>query len=112
VRLRLGPGPVFAYEWLTSTRRSQLYALRAGFVGSILVGMIFIWHIEHRPGQLMTIQGAAKYAEAFYSTVVSIELTMVLLAAPAATAGAICLDKGRGTLDHLLVTVLGIDAGL
>jgi hypothetical protein len=29
-----------------STRRWQLYALRGGFVGSILVGMIFIWHSE------------------------------------------------------------------
>src|SRR5262249_33007446 len=31
---------------------------------------------------------------------------LVLLAAPAATAGAICLDKSRGTLTHLLVTDL------
>ena len=30
----------------------------------------------------------------------------MLLAAPAATAGAVCLDKARGTLDHLLVTDL------
>ena len=36
----------------------------------------------------------------------SIELTLVLLAAPAATAGAICLDKARGTLDHMLATDL------
>ena len=33
-RVRLGPGPVFAYEWLTTTRRWQLYAMRAGFVAS------------------------------------------------------------------------------
>ena len=31
---------------------------------------------------------------------------MVMLAAPAATAGAICLDKARGTLLHVLVTDL------
>ena len=30
----------------------------------------------------------------------------MLLAAPAATAGAICLDKARGTLDHMLATDL------
>ena len=36
----------------------------------------------------------------------SIELTLVILAAPAATAGAICLDKARGTLDHMLTTDL------
>jgi len=28
MRLRVGPGPVFVYEWLTATRRWQLYALR------------------------------------------------------------------------------------
>ena len=109
MRLRLGPGPVFAYEWLTSTRRWQLYALRSGFVGSILVGMIFIWHNQasrDRSGQTVSIQQPARYAETFYATVVSIELTLVLLAAPAATAGAICVDKARGTLDHMLATDL------
>jgi ABC-type transport system involved in multi-copper enzyme maturation permease subunit len=54
----------------------------------------------------VSIQNAAKYAEAFYRTVVAIELTLVLFAAPAATAGAICQDKVRGTLDHLLATDL------
>ena len=34
------------------------------------------------------------------------ELALILLAAPAATAGAVCLDKARGTLDHMLVTDL------
>ena len=41
-----------------------------------------------------------------YRNVVVIELTLVLLAAPAATAGAVCLDKARGTLDHMLATDL------
>src|SRR5260370_27681798 len=48
----------------------------------------------------------ARYGESFYETVVSIELTLVLMAAPAVTAGAICLDKARGTLDHVLATDL------
>ncbi len=34
------------------------------------------------------------------------QLALVLLAAPAATAGAICLDKARGTLAHVMVTDL------
>ena len=38
--------------------------------------------------------------------VIGTQLTLVLLAAPAATAGAICLDRARGTLTHLLVTDL------
>jgi ABC-type transport system involved in multi-copper enzyme maturation permease subunit len=107
--LRLGPGPVFVYEWLTTSRRWQLYGLRAGFVGAILIGMMFVWHDSHRysnAAQTVSIQSLAQYGEELYKTIVSIELTLVLLAAPAATAGAICLDKARGTLDHMLATDL------
>jgi ABC-type transport system involved in multi-copper enzyme maturation permease subunit len=107
--VRLGPGPVFAYEWLTTTRRWQLYALRSGFVGAILIGMMFVWHNSNRvvrPGQTVSIQTMATYGENLYETIVSIELTLVILAAPAATAGAVCLDKTRGTLDHMLATDL------
>src|SRR5262249_8942858 len=34
------------------------------------------------------------------------QLALALLAAPAATAGAVCLDRARGTLAHVLVTDL------
>jgi ABC-type transport system involved in multi-copper enzyme maturation permease subunit len=107
--VHLGPGPVFAYEWLTTTRRWQLYAQRAGFVGAILIGMMFVWHHSNRlvrPGQTVSIQRLATYGENLYEAIVSIELSLVILAAPAATAGAVCLDKTRGTLDHMLATDL------
>jgi ABC-type transport system involved in multi-copper enzyme maturation permease subunit len=42
----------------------------------------------------------------FFLAVIGTQLTLVLLAAPAATAGAICLDRARGTLTHLMVTDL------
>ena len=42
VGTRLGPGPVFVYEWLTTTRRWQHYAVRAAFVSAILAGMALI----------------------------------------------------------------------
>ncbi|MFI5454328.1 MAG: hypothetical protein ACHRXM_02655 [Isosphaerales bacterium] len=106
---RVGPGPVFAYEWLTTTRRWQLYASRAGFVGVILVGMIVVWQNVNRqysPGQTVSIHTLADYGQSLFTTIVSIELTLVLLAAPAATAGAVCLDKARGGLDHMLATDL------
>jgi ABC-type transport system involved in multi-copper enzyme maturation permease subunit len=108
-KLRLGPGPVFVYEWLTTSRRWQLYGLRAAFVGAILIGMMFVWHQSRtfaNPTQAVSFQTLARYGEELYETIVSIELTLVLLAAPAATAGAICLDKARGTLDHMLATDL------
>src|SRR5262249_24458845 len=81
-------------------------ALRALFVGLILIGMWFIWSEETASGQAISIKKAASFGESIFKMVVSIELSLVLLVAPAATAGAICLDKARGTLDHMLATDL------
>jgi ABC-type transport system involved in multi-copper enzyme maturation permease subunit len=106
---RLGLGPVFVYEWLTTSRRWQFYALRVLFVGAILVGLAFIRHQMTRYGDIrdvVSLAELARYGQSIYLTIVSIELTLVLLAAPAATAGAVCLDKARGTLDHILATDL------
>ena len=102
-------GPVFAYEWLTTTRRRQFYALRALFVTAILIGMIMVWSNSNRyatPATTVSLQTLARYGESLYETVATIELTLILLVAPATTAGAICLDKARGTLDHMLATNL------
>jgi ABC-type Na+ efflux pump permease subunit len=110
VQARLGLGPVFVYEWLTTSRRWQLYASRVGFVCAILVGMIVISWARPQPttsaGKPVSLQALAKYGQALYLTIISIELTILLLLAPAATAGAICVDKMRGTLDHMLATDL------
>jgi ABC-type transport system involved in multi-copper enzyme maturation permease subunit len=109
MRLRIGPGPVFVYEWLTTTRRWQLYATRAAFVAFILVGIVIVRNNERSlggPNQTASIQELAAFGESLYKTSASIEVALVLLFAPAATAGAICLDKARGTLDHMLATDL------
>ncbi len=107
--IRLGPGPVFVYEWLTSARRWQLYAMRVLFVGAILIGLAFVWYEMARElnvREKVTLAELASCGQAIYTTIAVIELTLILLAAPAATAGAVCLDKARGTLDHLLATDL------
>jgi ABC-type transport system involved in multi-copper enzyme maturation permease subunit len=107
--LRLGPGPVFVYEWLTTSRRWQMYALRALFVGAILVVLAFVWHEMTRgrgDRETASLAELAEFGESIYMTIAIIELTLVLLAAPAATAGAVCLDKARGTLNHVLATDL------
>ena len=107
--MRLGPGPVFAYEWLTRTRRWQLYAVRTGFLGLILAGLMVVWHevVHHsRLDQSVSIQALALYGERLFVTIVWIELSVLLLMAPAAAAGAVCIDKARGTLDHILLTDL------
>ncbi len=99
---------MFAYEWLTSARRWQPYALRALFVAAILVGMALLPFDRRRPvrGASVSLRELAVVGEQTYRAIVVVELTLILLVAPATTAGAVCLDKARGTLDHLLVTEL------
>ncbi len=105
----LGPGPVFIYEWITSARRWQPYAVRSLFVLLILVGMLMIWMIwtnESQASNRTTIAKLVQLGQGFFAAISGTMLVVVLLAAPAATAGAICLDRARGTLTHMLVTDL------
>jgi ABC-type transport system involved in multi-copper enzyme maturation permease subunit len=103
---RLGPGPVFAYEWLAGSRRWQGYALRSLFVLMLLAALVVVRTSGNEIRGATTIRALARVGGQFYVAVIGTQLTLVLLAAPAATAGAICLDRARGTLAHLLVTDL------
>jgi ABC-type transport system involved in multi-copper enzyme maturation permease subunit len=106
VRRLLGPGPVFVYESIIASRRWQGFAVRSLFVlfllGALLVVAVRGWK-DRIPE---TIRGLSQLGELIFVAVIGTQLTLVLLAAPAATAGAICLDRARGTLTHLLVTDL------
>jgi ABC-type transport system involved in multi-copper enzyme maturation permease subunit len=105
--MRLGPGPVFVFEWLTRSRRWQGYALRGLFVLALLAGLGLIWRSTYQQNQYLTTrQQMVQAGESFFFTMTITQLALVLLAAPAATAGAICLDKARGTLAHVMVTEL------
>ncbi len=102
--MRWGPGPVFAFESLIASRRWQVYALRALYVGLLLAGLTLTWgpsdQTIHSPAQAARIPGV------FFRTLIGVQLAVVLLAAPAATASAVCVDKSRGTLLHAFVTDL------
>ncbi len=105
----LGPGPVFVYEWITSTRRWQGYALRSLFVLGLLAAALVIGINQEDTGLvagLARLRALAQVGEKMFVAVIGTQLMLVMLAAPAATAGAICLDRSRGTLTHLLVTDL------
>lgn len=54
----------------------------------------------------MTIQAMAGVGFGFFRAIVVTQLTLVILAAPAATAGAICQDRSSGKLRQLLATDL------
>jgi ABC-type transport system involved in multi-copper enzyme maturation permease subunit len=105
--MRWGLGPVFYCEWLITARRWQTYALRSGFVALLLVVLLLTWNsVVARWGDVPPRQAAADVGAYFFYAIVTTQLAAVLLAAPAATAGSICLDRVRGTLTHLLVTDL------
>ena len=104
--LRLGLGPVFAFEWIALSRRWQWYAMRSIFAGMLLAALLVILAESPIPHGGMTFRDLARLGQAFYIAVIGTQLTLVLLAAPAATAGSICLDRASGKLTHMLVTDL------
>ena len=106
-----GMGPVFAYEALLNARRWQVYVGRSVFVLVMLVGMAIVWiardNLAFAPAaRLPTYQQMAKVGEWFFYAMAGIQVSLVLLAAPAAAAGSICMDRTRGTLLHVMVTDL------
>lgn len=104
--MRLGLGPVFNFEWLTTSRRWQVYAGRSLFVVTLFVALAVVWGVEVAGRRFASFRDLARVGRAFYDATVGTQLVLILAAAPAATAGAICQDKARGTLAHVLVTDL------
>lgn len=100
-------GPMFACEWRVACRRGHVFLLRSVFVVILLAGLWIAWMsavnraVPQSPIRLLADLGAAIFA-AF--TVV--QLALVMLVAPGVTAGAVCQDRARGTLLHLMVTDL------
>src|SRR5262245_58190180 len=103
--LRIGTGPVFAWEWLRASRRWQIYAVRAAFVLILLAGLIIYW-MDEVAGRTLSLRRMAAVGGNFYVMIVLVQLAVVMLVAPAMTAGAICAERSRGTLSHLLMTDL------
>jgi ABC-type transport system involved in multi-copper enzyme maturation permease subunit len=105
---RWGLGPVFVYECVTAARRWQTYAVRAAFLAILLGSLFVVWATKVAPAGPAgaTLSNLAKVGESFFYAIAGTQLVLVLLAAPAYTAGAVCLDRARGTLAHVLVTDL------
>ena len=110
MQTRLGPGPVFVYEWLTTSRRWQLYALRAVFVGAILVGMIFVSRIrEHqnpRPAQMPRSRRSRATDRPFFLRSSRSSSRSYSWWPPPRPREPSASTRVRGTLDHMLATDL------
>jgi ABC-type transport system involved in multi-copper enzyme maturation permease subunit len=112
---RWGLGPVFFYEWLTASRRWQLFFGRAAFVAFLLAALLLVgWRALDfdppvPPNVSLDARKQLKLAilgENLFYGIMGVQLSLLLLAAPAATAGTVCHDKTRGGLIQLLVTDL------
>lgn len=99
-------GPVFAEEWRAASRRWQGYALRSLLVLLLSLGLSAVWLGAHGGAGELSAREWAEVGRGFYTTMTLMVLGLVSLAAPAATAGSICLDKARGNLDLLFATDL------
>jgi ABC-type transport system involved in multi-copper enzyme maturation permease subunit len=103
---RLGLGPVFVYEWVTAARRWQAYAVRSVFLLLVLLALTVIWVNNPLYSYRIPIAQLAYMGQQYFLALTVTQLAAVLLAAPAVTAGAISLDRARGTLQHMLLTDL------
>ena len=103
---RWGAGPVFAADCLTTARRWQVYAGRVLLVTGVLLGLTLVWLGRFSGREFTTLQQLAEVGSAFFHTIMGVELVLVLMLVPAATAGAICQDKMRGGLTLMMVTDL------
>ncbi len=103
---RWGPGPVFAVELRGAARRWQTYAARAGFVALLLAAFGVVWWVDVAGRGPLGVNDMARVGERFYYGLVGTQLALIILAAPAATAGAVSQDRTRGGLLHLLITDL------
>jgi ABC-type transport system involved in multi-copper enzyme maturation permease subunit len=100
-------GPVFVYECVTAARRWQTYAGRTAFLALLFTSLAVVWAAKCAGDpDAANLSRLAQVGESFFYALAGTQLVLVLLAAPAYTAGAICLDKARGTLAHMLVTEL------
>src|SRR5258708_260575 len=103
---RWGLGPVFLFEWLMISRRWQYYASRSLFVLLLEGGLAVVWWSQVRGTTIQNLRALAQVGQNFFYALIGVQITMVLLVGPAATAGSICIDKARGALLHLMVTDL------
>ena len=90
------------------TPLAGLRRARPFWSGALLVGLWSVW-VSRTLGQAVpTIQLWAEIGEGFFNEIVFTQLSLVLLAAPAATAGTICQDRSSGGVDKRHVALAGL----
>ncbi len=101
------PGPVFAFELLTTSRRGRFYLARAFYA---LVLLLILWSVftswsQANDGELTINQVRWFAISVFFSIAIGQEV-LVLALTPALVAGVIADEKQRKTLHYLLASRL------
>jgi ABC-type transport system involved in multi-copper enzyme maturation permease subunit len=101
---RVGLGPVFAWEWHRVSRQWWFYAGRSVLVGGLLAGLGAVWWALTSRGDSSALATMAQVGTDFFQVIVLAMLAMVLMAAPAMTAGAFGMQKAQGHVCLMLIT--------
>jgi ABC-type transport system involved in multi-copper enzyme maturation permease subunit len=97
-------GPVFWNELRRVSRHRWTYIVRSILVGGLLLGLGMVTLIGLRRLDLGEVSELAKIGEWFFQVTAAVQLLLVLLAAPAAMAGAFCTEMARGHVSLMLVS--------
>jgi ABC-type transport system involved in multi-copper enzyme maturation permease subunit len=93
-------------EWRRVSRQPWFYAVRSGLVAGLLAGLAAVWWAVVSRMDVTQASATARAGESYFAVIVLAQLSMVLLAAPASTAGAFSTDMSRGHVLVMLATGL------
>jgi hypothetical protein len=107
---RLYLGPVFVWEMRRISRQWWFYGARSVLIAGLLLALGVVWWAQTSRPDSSAVRTMARVGEGFFQAIALAQLAMVLLAAPAATAGAFGTDKARGHVFLMLITELSVPA--
>ncbi len=102
--MRVDLGPVFWSELRRVSRHWWFYALRSILVGGLLLVLGIVTGVGVQRLDPRKVSEAAKVGEWFFEVLTLVQLSMILLAGPAATAGAFCTEMARGHVCLMLAS--------
>ncbi len=107
------PGPVFQLEMTRQGRRWQTYAARVAVVAALLATLAICHAVQPAPRVVpgwpappTGLRALAPLATEIAANLAIVQLTLVLMLAPALAAGVLIPERNRGVLVHELATDL------
>jgi ABC-type transport system involved in multi-copper enzyme maturation permease subunit len=110
-------GPVLVFDVVRTARRSR-YALLRSLYAFLMLGVLFLVYTNRfgrdlvsglagiMDEQTLPPSEASRFAASFFHTFIIVQFVVIVMLAPAFTAGAIAEEKEKGTLPDLLTTEL------